>query len=515
MNRNIRRGATAIIVLVVALLANVTWIQVVKSSDYRNDPNNKRILYEEASRQRGQITAAGGVVLAQSTESDDSYRYQRVYPTDPAAYASLTGYYSLAYGPTRMEAAQDDLLSGDSADLLVDRLGDFLTGRDPRGGNVELTIQPSVQQAAYQALVDAQVVGTVVALRPSTGEVLAMASTPSFDPNLMASHNDSAQRDEYNTLYSPDDPAAASPVDNRALDDTLPPGSTFKLVVAAAALSQGAAYNPQTPLTSAGAITLPGTDGVQLRNFNRGNCAGSSSDVTMTVALAHSCNTAFADLGMQLGGDAIRRQAAAFGIDGDRFNVGLADGSSSSGGLVAQGSRLGEMADQAAVAQSSIGQRDVALTPMQTAIIAATIANKGVRMAPYLIARTTAPDLKELSAAVPTVANENAITPEVAADLTAMMQESEQVTLANAGGTPIQGVSIASKTGTAEHGTNPSDTKTNPPYVSYSAFAPAENPQVAVVVFIESGANVSADATGGVVAAPIGRQVIAAALQGS
>lgn len=515
MNRNIRRGATAIIVLVVALLANVTYIQVVKSASYRNDPNNKRILYEEASRQRGQITAAGGVILAQSVEADDSYRYQRVYPTDPAAYASLTGYYSLSYGPTRMEAAQDDLLSGDSASLLVDRVGDFLTGRDPRGGNVELTVVPRVQTAAYQALVDAQVVGTVVAIRPSTGEILAMASTPSYDPNILASHSEATQRDEYNALYSPADPNAASPVDNRALDDTLPPGSTFKLVVASAALSQGAAYSPQTPLTSAGSITLPGTDGVQLRNYSRSSCAGSSSDVTMTVALAHSCNTAFAELGMQLGGDAIRRQAAAFGIDGERFDVGLVDGSKSTGGLVAQGSRLGDMADDAAVAQSSIGQRDVALTPLQTAMIAATIANKGVRMEPYLIARTTAPNLSELSAAVPTVANASALTPEVAADVTTMMEESEKVTLANAGGTPIQGVTIASKTGTAEHGSNPSDTKTNPPYVSYSAFAPADDPQVAVVVFVESGANVSADSTGGVVAAPIGRQVIAAALQGS
>ncbi|MEO5833972.1 MAG: penicillin-binding transpeptidase domain-containing protein [Nakamurella sp.] len=515
MNRSIRRGSTAIIVLVVALLVNITYIQVVKSASYRNDPNNKRILYEEASRQRGQITAAGGVVLAQSLGSDDSYRYQRTYPTDPAAYAGLTGYYSLIYGPTRMEAAQDDLLSGNSSDLIVGRVGDFLTGRDPRGGNVELTVVPRVQTAAYQALVDAQVVGTVVAIRPSTGEVLAMASTPGYDPNVLASHNEATQREEYNTLYSPADPSAPSPVVNRALDDTLPPGSTFKLVVAAAALSQGAAYSPQTPLTSAGSITLPGTDGVQLRNYNRASCAGSSSDVTMTVALAHSCNTAFADLGMQLGGDAIRRQAAAFGVDETRFDVGLVDGSKSRGGLVAQGSRLGEMADAAAVAQSAIGQRDVALTPIQTAMIAATIANDGVRMQPYLIARTTAPDLSELSAAVPTVADKNAISPEVAADLTSMMQESEQITLANAGGTPIQGVTIASKTGTAEHGVNPGDTKANPPYVSYSAFAPAEDPQVAVVVFIESGVNVGADSTGGKIAAPIGRQVIAAALQGS
>lgn len=173
------------------------------------------------------------------------------------------------------------------------------------------------------------------------------------------------------------------------------------------------------------------------------------------------------------------------------------------------------MADAAAVAQSSIGQRDVAVTPLQTAMVAATIANDGVRMKPYLVARTTAPDLKQIAVAIPTEANRTAITDVVANELTGMMQESENVTLANNGGTPIQGVSIASKTGTAQHGTEPSDTDTNPPYVSYSAFAPADNPEVAVAVFIESGADVSTDSTGGKVAAPIGRLVIAAALQGT
>lgn len=503
MNSTIRRGGTAVVVLLLALLINITYIQVVKSAAYRSDPLNRRILYEEVTRQRGQITAAGGVVLAKSEPSGDSYRYQRSYP-EGAAFANLTGYYSLRYSPTGIEDAQNPLLTGESDDLLVDRVGDFLTGRDPRGGNVELTILPTVQQVAYDELVSRGLVGAVVAIRPATGEIIALASTPGFDPNPLASHSDTEQRDAFNALHPADGTPSAA--DDRAIDVVYPPGSTFKLVVAAAALSQG--YTPQTPLTGAAEITLPGTNGVTLENYGGSTCAGGGGDdISLTVALAYSCNTAFADLGMQLGADAIRRQSAAFGIDGASFDLGLVDGSDSSGGLTVQGSRLGDMPDDAAVAQSSIGQRDVALTPLQTAMITATIANGGQLMTPYLIARTTAPDLKELAAAVPTTANATAVSPEVAAQVRDMMIQSEEVT---GGDNQISGVTIASKTGTAEHGLDPKNT---PPYVSYAAFAPAENPTVAVVVFIESGADVTVDSTGRSIAAPIGRLVIAAALQ--
>ncbi len=505
MNRNIRRVGTVVTILIVALLANLTYIQVIKSAAYRNDPHNRRILYEEVSRQRGQITAAGGVVLAQSDRSTDSYRYQRSFPLG-AAYSNLTGYYSLSYGSTGMEAAQNDLLSGESSDLLVDRVGDFLTGRDPRGGNVELTIVPKVQELAYSELTNAGLTGSVIAIRPATGEILAMASTPGFDPNGLASHTDSVQRDAYNALHVPTTDGTPSALDNRAIDAVYPPGSTFKLVVTAAALAQG--IGAQTPLTGASQITLPATNGVTLSNYGGENCAGGDGgNVTMTTALAHSCNTAYAELGMQLGGDAIRRQAAAFGIDGNRTILGLVGGSGKpTGGLVVQGSNLGAMTDDAAVAQSSIGQRDVSLTPLQTLLITAAIANHGSRMTPYLVARTTAPDLKEIAATVPTVANATAITPDVAAELTSMMIASEENT---AGAGQIAGVQIASKTGTAEHGTDPKNT---PPYTSYVAFAPADQPTVAVVVFIEGGTGVDLNSTGGKVAAPIGRNVIAAAL---
>ena len=189
-------------------------------------------------------------MLAKSERTDDQYRYQRSYPGG-AAYANLTGYFSLRYPPTQIERSQDDLLSGESADLLVDRVGDFLTGRDPRGGSVELTVIPTVQQVAYDELVSRGLVGTVVAMRPQTGEILAMATTPSFDPNPLADHSDSVQRDAFNALHTLPE-GQPSPVDDRAIDLVYPPGSTFKLVVASAALMQG--YDPQTPLTGASSL---------------------------------------------------------------------------------------------------------------------------------------------------------------------------------------------------------------------------------------------------------------------
>ncbi len=162
VKRPLRKVGTAVVVLMTILLANITYIQVVKSDAYRQDPNNTRTLLEEYNRQRGQIVAAGGVVLARSDPSTGQYRYQRVYPGG-ATYANLTGFYSLRYGPTGLERTYNDVLSGDDPDLIVDRLSDLITGRDPRGGNVELTVVPAVQKAAYQGLTSRGYVGAVVA----------------------------------------------------------------------------------------------------------------------------------------------------------------------------------------------------------------------------------------------------------------------------------------------------------------------------------------------------------------
>ena len=494
-----RRLGAAIIVMLVALMANLTYIQVVKAVDYRHDPNNRRTVLEEYSRARGQITASGGVVLAQSNPSKDQYRYQRVYPGG-AMYADLTGYYSLRYGPTGLERLQNDLLAGNDPALFVEQLSDVITGRDPQGGNVQLTIVPAVQQAAYDGLSAKGLVGAVVAINPTTGAILAMASTPSYDPTPLADHSEAVQRKAYNNLVD----ASPSPILNRAIGAVYPPGSTFKLVVTAAALQHG--FTPQTLVPGAATITLPDTGGATLSNFDKETCAGrGGASVTLTQALAHSCNTAYATVAMDIGATALKAQAAAFGITGEDSSID---------GFPVAASRTGAMqtasgiTDLGALAQSGIGQRDVALTPLENAVIAATIADGGRRMQPYLIAKTTRPDLTVIDETQPTSLGQ-AIPAGVAAQIRDMMVASEAATL---GSGRIAGITIASKTGTAEHGTDP---KTTPPHAWYVAFAPATNPTVAVAVFVADGGNRGLAATGATVAAPIGRDVIAAALAGS
>ncbi len=491
MKRPLRRLGTAVIVMIGLLLANIAYTQVIKADDYRADPNNKRTLVAEYSRQRGQITAAGGVVLARSDPVNDQYQYQRVYP-GAEVYADLTGYYSMRYGPTGLERNQNDILSGESPELIAGQLSDLITGRDPRGGNVELNIVPAVQQAAYSAMTDKSYVGAVVAIEPSTGKILAMVSTPSYDPNPLASHSDEVQRQAYNALVNAD----PSPLVNRAIGAVYPPGSTFKLVIAAAALQNG--YTPQTPVTGESTITLPDAGGATLSNFGGETCAnGGGADVPLTEALAFSCNTAFAQVAMAVGAVPIRKQAEALGVDGNPIDIGMD----------VVGSRLGDVPDTASLAQTGIGQRDVAVTPFQMAWITATIANGGDRMVPHLIAKTTKPDLSVISQTSPESLGQ-AIPIPVADEVRDMMIASEQETLGSGG---ISGLTIASKTGTAEHGNDPKNT---PPHTWYTAFAPADNPKVAVAVLVENGGDLGLDATGSKVAAPIGRSVIAAALAG-
>jgi peptidoglycan glycosyltransferase len=499
MKRSMRRLGVVVMLMTLALMANLTYIQVVKAVDYRQDPGNKRTVLEEYSRARGQITAAGGVVLAQSNPSQDQYRYQRSYPGG-AMYANLTGYYSLRYGPTGLERLQNDLLSGNDPSLWVEQLSDLITGRDPQGGNVQLTVMPAVQKAAYNGLSGKGYVGAVVALNPKTGAILAMASTPSYNPTPLADHREDKQRSVYNKLVD----ESPSPLLDRSIGAVYPPGSTFKLVVTAAALQNG--FTPQSQVTGASTITLPGTGGATLSNYAKETCARQGGrDVTLTQALAHSCNTAYASLAMDLGADTLKKQAAAFGIDGDNSTIdGFPVAASRTGTMTASNGT----ADPAALAQSGIGQRDVALTPMENAIIAATIANDGVRMRPYLVATTSRPDLTVIDQSEPESLG-RAIPAKIAQQIRDMMIESEKST---AGSGRISGLTIASKTGTAEHGANP---KATAPHAWYVAFAPADDPKIAVAVLVTNGGDRGLDATGATVAAPIGRAVIAAALAGT
>ncbi|MGQ0774289.1 MAG: peptidoglycan D,D-transpeptidase FtsI family protein [Pseudonocardiales bacterium] len=489
MNTPLRRVALAVMGMIVLLLANATYIQVVKADEFRSDTRNTRVLLDEYGRQRGQLIA-GGLPLASAVETGGRLRFTRTYLEGPL-YAPVTGYYSQRYGAGGMEKAMDSVLNGSDGRLFVRRLSDLITGRDPRGGSVELTVNPAVQQVAFQELTSRNFTGSVVAIRPDTGEILAMVSTPSYDPNGLASHDGVEQEAAWNAAISKGN---GSPLTNRAVDATYPPGSTFKLVVTAAALENGKA-TPDTPLTAASSLELENTS-TSLRNFADRPCGGGQT-ATLTEAIVRSCNTAFAQLVTTVGENDLRKQAELLGIGDQDVEIPIE----------AAPSTLGDIPDVAALQQSSIGQRDVALTPLQNAVIAATIANDGVRMQPQLVRKILTPELSVLDEFYPEEA-QTAMSSATAAKVRDMMVAAEN-SYRDQG--KIQGVRIAAKTGTAEHGADPKNT---PPHGWYVAFAPAENPQVAIAVLVEDGGDRGLEATGGSLAAPIGRAVIRAALAG-
>ncbi len=489
MNTSLRRISMAIMGLFVLLLVNATVTQVFRADGLRADPRNQRVLLDEYSRQRGQISA-GGQLMAYSLATEGRFRFLRIYP-DPFVYAPVTGFYSLTYSSTGLERAEDPILNGSDPRLFGRRLADFFTGRDPRGGNVDTTIVPRVQQAGWDAMqqgCDGGCRGAAVALDPSTGRILALISSPSYDPNLLASHDLGQQSAAWQQLRD----APYSPMTNRAISERYPPGSTFKVMTTAAALQAGLTEDVQ--LTTLPAIALPDSTAT-LENYGGTPC-GTGHTVDLKEAFARSCNTAFVQLGLRIGTDALRTTATSFGLDSSLDPIPL---------QVAE-STIGPISDRAALAMSSIGQKDVAVTPLQNALVAATIANQGVMMQPYLVSSLKGPDLAIVATGVPTQLR-RAVSPQVAAKLTELMIGAEQNTQQKGA---IPGVQIASKTGTAEHGTDPRNT---PPHAWYIAFAPAQSPKVAVAVLVEDGGDRLA-ATGGAVAAPIGRAVIAAALQG-
>jgi peptidoglycan glycosyltransferase len=478
VNAPLRKVAISVLVLFTLLIINVNYIQVVRSEELRSDRGNTRVLAEEYDRERGSIVVAG-TEIALSVPTDDRLTYLRQYP-EPELYAAVTGYYSLIYGPSALEEAENDLLAGSDSRLVFRRLADLFTGRDPAGGNVELTLDPAVQQAAMAGLEG--VTGAVVALDPSTGAILGMASTPSYDPNQLSSHDPAAIRAYWDQLEA----AERDPRLNRAIGDNFPPGSLFKVIVSAAALEDG--YTPETVIPAPDELPLPNSSRV-IPNFNGSSCS-SSGEQTLNDALTISCNTAFAQLGMDLGEDRVREMAEAFGMDGERFEVPLR----------VVGSSIGDVEDDAALAQTSIGQRDVRMTPMQAAMIAATVANDGHQMRPYLVDQVQAPDLTVIDSTDPEEWR-TAVSEDVADQLTEMMKS----VVANGSGRAarIPGVEVAGKTGTAQVSADVPD------HTWFMGFAPADDPKIAVAVFVANGGG-----TGGERSAPIARQVMEAYLNG-
>jgi peptidoglycan glycosyltransferase len=452
---------------------------VVRSDELREDRGNTRVLTEEYSRERGSIVV-DGTEVALSVPTKDQLRYLRQYPEGPT-YAAVTGYYSLIYNSWQMEDAENDVLAGSDDRLALRRLTDLFTGRDPAGGDVVLTLDPAVQRAAMDGLEG--VTGAVVALDPSSGAVLGMASTPTYDPAQLSSHDPAAIR-----AYAAElDAMEADPRLNRAISDNYPPGSVFKVIVSAAALA-GGEYTPDTVVPAPDLLTLPGTS-TQLRNFGGSSCSD-TQEQSLIDALTISCNTAFAQLGIELGEDRVREMAEAFGMTGEGLDIPMET----------EGSSIGDVESEAALGQTSIGQRDVRMTPLQAAMVAAAVGNDGRLMTPYLVDQVRAPDLTVMDQAEPETLSEP-VTPEVADQLQEMM---ESVVAEGSGrAARVPGVTVAGKTGTAQVAEDVPD------HNWFVGFAPADDPQIAVAVFVANGGG-----TGGDVSAPIAGDVMQAYLEG-
>jgi peptidoglycan glycosyltransferase len=495
VNKPIRTIAIMCLVMFLALLANVTYLQYLKPSDYKDDATNRRVVDAEFSRERGAILV-GREPIAESVPSDDRYDFQRVYPR-PFLYAPLTGYFAYGGAITGVERSANAVLSGDDDRLFVTRLVDLLSNEGAQGGDVALTIRPRAQQAAYDALtaLPGNVQGSVVALEPSTGKVLAMVSAPSYDPNRLAVHDQN--RWGANAAELEDD--ESQPLLNRAVQTTLPPGSTFKLVTAAAALSSGK-YDASSQVPGGASYQLPLTSGESGRIDNEGRECG-SSQIPFRQAMQNSCNTTFAALANEVGADAMREQAEAFGFNQQY----LVDLQGTNGRSTQAVSTFPEEMDEAQTGQAGIGQFEVRSTPLQMAMVAAGIANQGTVMKPYLIDEIQSADSDVVARTEPSVLKE-AVSPEVASDLTELLVAT--VDDGTASPAAIPGVSVAGKTGTAQSGQ-----PDVPPYAWFVSFAPAENPQVAVAVMIQKADIPREEIAGGRWGGPIAKAVMEAVIR--
>jgi peptidoglycan glycosyltransferase len=481
MNKELKRVSTVVLVMFLSLFLSSSLIQVVASDSLRADGRNARTLYASYSAERGPILV-DGQPIAYSAPVDDEFKFQRVYTNGPL-YAPITGYLTLNQGNTGIEAALNQYLTGTSNDQFFDQLNAILTGQNPKGAAVELTIDPVVQQAAWDALGGYE--GAVIAIRPKTGEILAMVSKPTFDPNALAVHDTDAVIATYNALLS--DPL--DPLINRTLAGDLdPPGSTFKLVVASAALESGA-YTPDSAFPNPASLVLPETD-FTIFNADRGTC-GSGAEATIATAIRLSCNIPFAELGLQLGDRTIRDQANLFGFN-ESIEVPL----------VSEASVYPRALDDPQTMLSAFGQYTVRASPLQMAMVSMAIANGGVIMKPNLVESIFAADLTPIEQFQASEFR-RAISQPTAAALTQMMVAS--VDNGAASGATIDGITVAGKTGTAENDDDPYT-------LWFTGFAPAEDPEVVVAVVIQNGGGLGQSGSSNRIAAPIGRQVLEAVL---
>lgn len=474
MNGPLRKVSIFVAIMFAALLVNATWMNVARTDELNQHPMNRRVRDAEFAKYRGAILL-GNEPLAVSTRTESQrFPWQRTYP-DGRLWAPVTGWFSYEYGRSGLEASYAPELSGTSSALTITRAVDLLTGRQTSGASISTTLNPAAQRAGLDALGSYR--GAVVAMNYETGEILALVSTPTYDPEELSSLNLAEVRESWSALLNHPD----EPLKNRATREIYPPGSTFKLVVAAAALEDGAL--PSTPLDAPTSFRLPNSS----RSIgNSTNCGGTT--VSLEQALQTSCNTAFAGLGLELGQEKIRAMAEAFGFNQEQ-KIDIA---------AATSGYPTEM-DEAQTALSAIGQFDVTASPLQMAQVAAAIANDGVAMRPFLVNTVTNRDLTVVSSTRP----ERLSQPLTSTNAQLLQQMMESV-VRDGTGKParIDDLTIGGKTGTAQSAPD------RPPYAWFIGYA--KEPKVAVAAFVENADVDRDDISGGRLAAPIFKAVVEA-----
>jgi penicillin-binding protein A len=474
----IGKVAAVTLVLFGALFVNLNVITLLQADDLANHPANRRVIIREYAIERGPLVV-GEEAIARSVETDGELAYQRTYADGPL-YAHLTGYYSFLLQRAGLEAALNEDLTGRTTEEVAQNLGELLGTSDRAGNTVELTVDADVQEAARDALGDN--VGAVVAVEPTTGAVLASYANPTYDPNPLSSHDSAEIRETWEQLNADE----SRPLVDRALRETYPPGSTFKLVTAAAALEAG--VSPDDEFEDPETFDVPQTS-ADIGNFGRTLCNG-GQPLTLAHAVRVSCNTTFVELGLDLGAEGLADQAERFGFNREvPFELPVAT------------SAIPRDQDLPSVAQSSIGQRDVRATPMQMALLTASIANGGQLVRPHVVDAVRDPSGRQLRGAADASwsgggFDDRPVSPRTAEQLRQMMIE--VVEDGTGTGARIDGAEVGGKTGTAQTGGNPT--------VWFVGFA---EDQVAVAVVLPDSAE---DATGGALAAPIAREVMSAAL---
>ncbi len=473
MNRQIKVLLAVFVICLLGITVNLAWVQIFGAEDIQGNAYNKRRLIEEYAIQRGDIISADGQTLARSVDSGTEYRWQREYPQG-ALFADVTGYDSWRYGRSGLEETFNDELLGKGTNLNLRTLGNRLLGTSKKGNSLKLTVNNQLQRVATDSLGGRK--GAVVALDPKTGAVLAMVTHPTFDPNVTVPMDGRDTTAAWEALNA--DPGR--PLFNRPTSGLYPPGSSFKVVVAAAALDVGV-VTPETVFDCAGKLVV---QGYTIYDFAR----KSHGDLTFAEALVVSCNITFAQVGLRLGAEALVQYAEEFG-----FNKPMPFD------LPTEASKIqsADTMDQVALAAASFGQGQDLATPLQMAQVAAAIANGGVLLRPFLVDEIRDYNNKIIEQFGPSRLAE-VVSPRTAETLTDIMVDVVDDGTGTAA--QIDGVKVAGKTGTAE-------VEGQEPHAWFICFAPADDPVIAIAVIVENGGE------GGRTAAPIARDVLEQALE--